>query len=91
MSGISGGSYFTSVASIVYSDVIKGAGLFIGGPFGSVTTDAFKGTLTAEEVASNSYALAVEYQEAGYIDQLSNLRDEPVFVYSGSQDDVVLP
>ena len=35
VSGVSGGSFFASTASIVYSDVIKGTGLFVGGPFGA--------------------------------------------------------
>lgn len=91
MSGISGGSFFTSTASIAFSDVIKGVGLFVGGPFGTPSTEAGSTAMTAEEKAAMSYAKAIEYQEAGYVDPLSNLKDEPVFIYSGAEDTTAQP
>ena len=35
--------------------------------------------------------MAVEYEAAGYIDPLSNLKDRPVFVYSGGEVDEMVP
>ena len=34
VSGISGGSYAATQLHVIYSDLIKGSGLIIGGPYG---------------------------------------------------------
>jgi poly(3-hydroxybutyrate) depolymerase len=42
ISGISGGSYTANQLHVVYSDLIKGAGLIIGGPYGDDITYSFE-------------------------------------------------
>lgn len=39
MSGYSGGSYFAAQQAVINSDVIKGAGMFNGGPYGTSVID----------------------------------------------------
>lgn len=40
MSGFSGGSFMTTNMHVIFSDTIKGVGLFSGGPFGIYYADA---------------------------------------------------
>ena len=83
MSGFSGGSYQTSMMSVIHSDLIKGVGLFNGGPYANSVLDRD----TPDE--GKSIAEAYRYEAAGAIPSLANLKDYPVYIHSGLKDNVV--
>ena len=86
VSGISGGSYAATQMHIIYSDTIKGAGLIIGGPFGD---DNNSGGST--NTASDGISKADTYYSKGLIDNPANLENDPVYIFSGADDTVVVP
>lgn len=86
ISGISGGSYAATQLHVIYSDTIKGAGLIIGGPFGD--DNASGGT---DNTASDGISKADAYYSQGKIDNPTNLENDPVYIFSGADDTVVLP
>ena len=83
VSGISGGSYAASQFHVIYSDLVKGAGLIIGGSYGDKPHEGE--TSYAEE----GIELANEYAAEGLIDPLSNLENDPVYIFSGGIDTTV--
>lgn len=54
MSGMSGGSYFTSYVSVALSDKIAGVGHWLGGPFGERITK-MKSTASALSLSTAGY------------------------------------
>lgn len=102
VSGISSGAYFAVQMHIAHSDFISGAGLFAGGPYYCA-----EGTIEyAEEKCMDVNPLqgggpntqllidlTIEDSLLGYIDSISNLRDNKhrVFIFSGELDSVVDP
>ena len=83
-SGFSSGSWMSHQLHIVYSDTIKGVGLYEGGPYGQKFTN-FNGTL---EVWKD---LIKEASDSGNIADTSNIKDSPVMIVSGLNDFVAAP
>jgi predicted esterase len=86
ISGISGGSYAATQMHVIYSDLIQGAGLIIGGPFGDDNNSGGTGN-----TATDGISKATTYYANGLIDNPENLENQPVYIFSGADDDVVLP
>ena len=95
ISGFSGGSATSTNLQTIYSDTIKGAGLLNGGPYGDLfwnKPEHFnQPTDYAQQMARTSIQLAEKMQSQELIDNLENLKDAPVFILSGSIDDVYPP
>ena len=66
---------------VIHSDVIKGVGLFCGGPFHTAFTnngDSYEQMMALE--------FARQYEDEGSIDSLENLRDSKVYIFGGMLD-----
>lgn len=78
---------------VAYSNDIKGAGLFASGPYfctrGTAVTIVDCMT-TALSIYTDQLILAAEgFEKLGLIDDLSNLKESRVFLFSGKKDYVV--
>lgn len=83
-SGFSSGSWMSHQLHIVYSDTIKAVALHNGGPYGHNFND-LEGTLEAWK------DLVVEASDAGTIADITNIKNSPVMIVTGSNDDKALP
>ena len=63
----------------IYSDDIKGVGLIIGGVYGEPR-------LINENKAQQGIQKAEEFASQGLIDNTSNIRNDPVWIFSGQKD-----
>ena len=68
----------------------------IGGPYWTVDyidvdSHTMDESVTAQELFDVSTAKALEYEQEGLIDDLSNLDGAPVFIMSGSIDPIAYP
>ena len=86
ISGHSAGCYMTDQMMIVHSESIKGAGLFQCWPFGmlDMTSDIY--TTSSEDIAQFSINKIDTAEAAGEIDATSNLANNAVYIFSGTQD-----
>lgn len=68
ISGVSGGSYVADQLHVIYSDLIKGAGLVIGASYGDLRYED-------QGFAAEGIEKAEKYLEQGLINDLSNLEN----------------
>jgi len=90
ISGLSGGSTGAATISTAYSDTYAGVGLWIGSSFGENTM------LDEDEVdpvtsAARNVQLARDMYADGDIDDPSNISGWPVYIFSGTEDETVVP
>jgi hypothetical protein len=75
---------------VMYSETFKGVGLVGGGVYGGgeflSSAGIFDYGWTAEDMADESVAIAEAYSEEGKIDNVLNLEDSPVMIFSGGVD-----
>ena len=89
VSGFSGGGFFASHLHVIYSNVIKGAGIISGGPFGYFME---RQMMEATKVkVDNIIPHCFRLRAASKIDPLNNLQNSKVFVFFGKKDDVLAP
>ena len=90
ISGLSGGSYGASYLSTAFSDTFMGVGLWIGGNFGE---DVLESASEVDPVttAAENVALANELFAEGEIDDPANISGMPVYIFSGTEDKIVVP
>ncbi len=86
--GESGGSYMSTNMHIIHSDVVKAAGLMVGGPYGFDWL-GFDDTLIPPNAITDSYDLVAKNYAAGLIDNPKNLKDSAVMIISGSIDTTI--
>jgi len=96
-SGVSSGGYMAVQLHIAYSSIVNGSATFAAGPFycaeGSVTfaenkcMDTSLGLPNVEGLV----ALTLSDEAFGYIDSTHHLKDDRIYLFSGSGDSVVLP
>lgn len=84
ISGVSGGGYTANQMHVVYSDLIKGAGYAISGSYGD-------NYYVREGFAAEGIQKAYKYESEGLIDDLANLENDSVFIFSGLLDTDVVP
>lgn len=93
VSGISSGAYMATQMHLAFSDIISGAGLIAGGPYGCAQNSmrqALGPCISGEDIDVGALqASAKEAAEAGRIDPLSNLSDDSVWLFHGSNDTAV--
>ena len=85
VSGISGGSFAASQIHVIFSDMIHGSGLLVGGPYGDNYQES------QSNLAPESIVKAENYYSQGMIDNLANLANDPVYIFSAAEDTVVYP
>ena len=90
ISGLSGGSYGASYLSTAFSETFMGVGLWIGGNFGEDVRESATGVDPVTTAADN-VALAKELFAEGDIDDPANIKDMPVYIFSGTEDKIVVP
>ena len=99
VSGLSSGGYFAVQMHVAFSKTFQGAGVFAGGPFfcaglppGSIVTAQTTcmnkpGLIDVDALVTVTKNTAL----TGTIDPLSNLADDRVWLFSGTNDSVVYP
>ena len=104
VSGLSSGAFMTAQFHVAYSDRLVGAGIIAGGPFfcvGSYETDPEQFFEQATSTCMNPltesvgpdgkrlFKKAQKLARANKIADLNNLKDDRVYLFSGSNDRVV--
>jgi poly(3-hydroxybutyrate) depolymerase len=96
VSGVSSGAYMAGQFHVAFSDRVTGAGLIAGGPYfcaeGLVSTalsQCMKTTL-GEPDSVRLFGLAQDFANQGRTDELANLADDRVYIFSGTRDETVL-
>jgi poly(3-hydroxybutyrate) depolymerase len=100
VSGLSSGAFMTAQFHVAYSGTLVGAGIIAGGPYycaGSYSSNTYMENATTIcmnpiVLGPNSkklYTKAKEFAKEGWIDDLNNLKDDKVYLFSGSNDQVV--
>ena len=97
VSGLSSGAYMAGQFHLAFSAQIVGAGIVAGGPYGCAEgrLELALNRCMATELGPPDPAALLELARAraaaGGIDDLANLADDRVYVFSGSADHTVLP
>jgi hypothetical protein len=96
VSGISSGAFMAVQFGVAFSSIVRGVGVFAGGPFG-----CSQGSLsTAESQCENAsaspdvtplIATTKSLVTTGAIDDVSNLASTKVYIFGGADDTVVAP
>ncbi|WP_195763490.1 extracellular catalytic domain type 2 short-chain-length polyhydroxyalkanoate depolymerase [Duganella guangzhouensis] len=102
VSGISSGGFMAAQLATAYSSVFMGVGVIAAGPYfcagtypelnylGNATTTCMTPAIAAVAAdAGISWANARRFAQAGFIDPVSNLARQKVYVFSGSNDTTV--
>jgi len=99
VSGLSAGGFLAGQFFVAYSGIMKGVGVFAGGPYGCARGDLFKAVndcmarpdfLTPEvmvELIHNAQAYARDRR----IDPPENLKSKKIFLFGGTADKTVRP
>jgi predicted esterase len=96
VSGLSSGGAMTAQLHLVFSSTISGSGVLAGPPYycaegrSARTTECLYGPaalIPVEKLISQLQS----YVSAGTADPTSNLKNDPVYIFSGRYDPVVLP
>jgi poly(3-hydroxybutyrate) depolymerase len=95
VSGLSSGAYMAGQMHVAFSGAIGGAALVAGGPYfcaeGQVVLALQRcmSTLLGTPDVEALFALAQQHAASGAVDPLSNLADDRVYLFSGSEDTTV--
>jgi poly(3-hydroxybutyrate) depolymerase len=92
VSGISSGGYMAVQFGVSWSSIVRGVGVFAGGPFWCAQDSVSTATSTCEigsPSVSTSTGKTDSYASAGSIDATSNLARQKVWIFSGYNDGVV--
>ena len=104
VSGLSSGAFMTAQFHVAYSDMLVGSGIVAGGPFycvGSYDTNpnnfVYQATSTCMNPLTKSvgpdgeklFAKAKKFAKENKIADVKNLKDDKVYIFSGSNDDTV--
>ena len=82
ISGWSGGGYTSNNFYVAYSDYIKGVGMMESGTYG-------QSPFFMKESLNPSIELANKLADEGRIAPTSNIKDDPVFIFSALDDPTV--
>lgn len=96
VSGLSSGAFFAVQLHFAHSSVIKGAGVFAGGPFYCAQGQLITATTTCMStgIGINMAGIKSEISSQaskGKVDDPSNIAGSRVFVFSGTSDSTVNP
>jgi hypothetical protein len=105
-SGLSSGAFMTSQFHVAYSSIFVGAGIIAGGPFYCVGSySAIPAIMSFEKALDicmdpigglgpfpeKLVDKAKEFARQGLIDDLDNLKDDKIYIFSGANDQTVKP
>lgn len=97
VSGLSSGAYMAGQFHVAFSGSLKGAAIIAGGPYGCARrqlplalSQCMQTGFGAPDPAA-LLALAEDLEQQGRIDPLANLADDRVYIFSGTEDDTVVP
>ncbi|SCA56640.1 Polyhydroxybutyrate depolymerase [Candidatus Terasakiella magnetica] len=97
VSGLSSGAYMADQFHVAFSSTIKGAGIIAGGPYNCADASLmtalgrcmkpsfFSGSPDGKELAAKANKIAANKM----IDDLSNLKGNKVYIFSGTKDETV--
>lgn len=92
VSGISSGGYMAVQFGVSWSSIVRGAGVFAGGPFYCAQDDV-KTAMSTCQIGSPDdtplFSATSSYESAGAIDPTSNLARQKIWIFSGYNDGVV--
>lgn len=96
VSGISAGAYMAVQLGVAYSTTFRGVGSIAGGPYYCAEGDVVKALTNCMSspnlINVNSLVKkAQDYSARGDIDDLSNLKNQKVYIYAGKSDKTVNP
>jgi poly(3-hydroxybutyrate) depolymerase len=95
ISGFSSGGFMTAQMHFAYSKEVIAAGVVAGGPYycslGSPETVVYCADAPDKVDLKQILAYIQAQDEAGTIDPTSNLKDSPVYIFSGLRDTIVVP
>ena len=96
VSGISAGGYAAVQFHVAFSSTVTGAGIIAGGPFWCAEDNveiALHACMTNPEYIDVNYLVGITKTTAltGTIDAPSHMRSSRVWLFSGTQDTVVVP
>ena len=85
--------------NVVYSDTFKGAGLVSGGPYMSEKYLPFAGLYSPikdidrdpQKLSEETSQDAKDNADSKLIDAVSNLKDQPIYILSNTEDIIVPP
>jgi len=96
VSGMSSGGYMAVQFGVAFSSIVKGIGVFAGGPF-----DCAQGSLTTAEGECSTGSTAIDVTplvtatnslfSAGKIDDPKNLATARIYIFGGADDEIVNP
>ena len=91
VSGLSSGAYMAVQMHMAYSDSIKGAGVFAGGPYDCAQDKemtALTSCMSSPIMIKNRVLEKAtdSFSSAGSIDNTSNISNSPVYMFSGTMD-----
>lgn len=103
VSGLSSGAFMSVQFHVAYSQMMVGAGIVAGGPYycsGCYEANSFLENAVSTcmqpigKMGPDSRVLfkkAQDFQKKGWIDSLTNIADDRVYVFTGSSDKTVYP
>ena len=94
ISGFSSGAFMTAQLHVTFSETFKGAGVLAGGPFFCAQDDGEKWLYSCTTQPENIPIKTIEqdaqkFSDAKSIDPISTLKDQPVWLWSGTKDTIV--
>lgn len=95
VSGLSSGAYMAVQMHIAYSSVVNGSAVFAGGPYycaeGNLMNAEYKcmKTMNGLPDVTRLIGLTNDFALSGKIDKVENLKDDRVYLFSGTADTVV--
>ena len=99
VSGLSAGGFFANQFFVAYSGIMRGVGVFAGGPYGCARGDVFKALsdcmarpyFLTDDVMTKLADNARAYSGDKRIDPLKNLKSKKIFLFGGTADKTVRP
>ncbi|MGW7103326.1 extracellular catalytic domain type 2 short-chain-length polyhydroxyalkanoate depolymerase [Streptomyces sp. NPDC054838] len=92
--GVSSGGYLATQLHVAYSGTFSGSAVFAAGPYGCAQNDLGRALGACMDTAQDLELTKLEettrdWSARGLIDPVSQLSDDPVYVFSGSADTTV--
>lgn len=95
ISGLSSGAYMAVQYQVAYSASVKGAGIIAGGPYYCTANNMLYAGICMGLVPlmlpkpATMLGAAQEFEKSGQIDPLNHLKKANIYVFSGTEDNIV--
>ena len=91
VSGLSSGAFMTIQYGVAFSDSTIGMGVVAGGPYNCayVNVGGIVTCMSGNPAGAVSYAAAQGFAALGQIDPVSNLANQKIYMFSGTNDSIV--